>query len=50
MSGSNHVATTSDVPDKEAIQAAQSAVSPRVAVAMGRHGMIPPVTMHVEVP
>jgi hypothetical protein len=46
--GSNHVATTWDVPDMEAFQAAQAAVSPEVAAAMERDGMIQPVTIYVE--
>ena len=48
MDGSNHVATTWDVPNMEAFQAAQTAVSPEVAAAMERYGMIPPVMVYVE--
>jgi len=48
MDGSNRVATTWDVPDLEAFQAAQSAASPEMAAAMERYGMIPPVTVYVE--
>ena len=48
MDGSNRVATTWDVPDMAAFQAAQSATSPEMAAAMESHGMIPPVTIYVE--
>lgn len=46
--GSNRVASTWDVPDMEAFQAAQTATSPEMAAAMERYGMIPPVTVYVE--
>jgi hypothetical protein len=47
--GSNRVASTWDVPDMEAFQAAQSAPpSPEMAAAMERYGMIPPTTVYVE--
>jgi len=48
MDGSNRVASTWDVPDLEAFQAAQSAASPEMTAAMERYGMIPPVTIYVE--
>jgi hypothetical protein len=48
MDGSDHVASTWDVPDMEAFQAAQTAVSPEIAEAMERYGMIPPVMVYVE--
>ena len=32
----------------EAFQAAQTAVSPEMAAAMERYGMIPPVTVYIE--
>jgi hypothetical protein len=48
MDGSNRVASTWDVPDLEAFQAAQSAASPEMAAAMERYGMIPPVTIYIE--
>jgi hypothetical protein len=48
MDGSNRVASTWDVPDMEAFQAAQTAVSPEMAAAMERYGMIPPVTVYIE--
>jgi hypothetical protein len=48
MDGSNHVASTWDVPDMEAFQAAQTAVSPEMAAALERYGMIPPVMVYVE--
>ena len=46
--GSNRVASTWDVPDMEAFQAAQTAVSPEMAAEMERYGMIPPVTVYIE--
>jgi hypothetical protein len=46
--GSNRVASTWDVSDIEAFQAAQTAVSPEMAAAMEQYGMIPPVTVYVE--
>ena len=48
MDGSNHVASTWDVPDMDAFQAAQTAASPEMAAAMERYGMIPPVTIYVK--
>ena len=41
MDGSNRVASTWDVPDMEAFQAAQSSMSPDLAAAAQRAGMIP---------
>lgn len=46
--GSNRVASTWDVTDMEAFQAAQTAVSPEMAAEMERYGMIPPVTVYIE--
>ena len=46
--GSNRVASTWDVSDLEAFQAAQDAASPEMAAAMERYGMIPPVTVYIE--
>ena len=48
MDGSNRVATTWDVSDMDALQAAQSATSPEMAAAMERYGMIPPMTVYIE--
>ena len=48
MDGSTQVASTWDVPDMAAFQAAQTAVSPEMAEAMERYGMIPPVTIYIE--
>ena len=48
MDGSNRVASTWDVPDLEAFQAAQTATSPEMAAAMERYGMIPPATVYIE--
>jgi len=41
MDGNNQVASTWDVPDTEAFQAAQSSFSPELAAAAERAGMIP---------
>ena len=46
--GSSRVASTWDVPEMEAFQAAQTAASPEMAAAMERSGMIPPTTVYVE--
>jgi hypothetical protein len=48
MDGSNRVATTWDVLDMDAVQAAQGATSPEMAAAMERYGMIPPMTVYIE--
>ena len=48
MDGSNRVASTWDVADMEAFQAAQAAGSPEMAAAMEQYGMIPPVTVYIE--
>jgi hypothetical protein len=48
MDGSNQVASTWDVPDLEAFQAAQRAFSPDLAAAAERAGMIPPVMMYIK--
>jgi hypothetical protein len=48
MDGSNRVASTWDVPDMEAFQAAQAAASADMAAAMERYGMIPPTTVYIE--
>jgi hypothetical protein len=45
---SDRVASTWDVSDLEAFQAARSAASPELAAAMERYGMIPPVTIYIE--
>ena len=41
LDGSNQVASTWDVPDMEAFQAAQGSFSPELAAAAERAGMIP---------
>jgi hypothetical protein len=46
--GSNRVASTWDVPDMDAFQAAQTAASAEMGEAMERYGMIPPVTVYIE--
>ena len=46
--GSNRGASTWDVPDLEAFQAAQTAASPEMAAAMAEYGMIPPVTIYIK--
>jgi hypothetical protein len=46
--GSNQVASTWDVPDMEAFQAAQRSFSPELAAAAERAGMIPPVMIYIK--
>ena len=46
--GTNRVASTWDVPDLAAFQAAQAAATPEMAAAMEANGMIPPVTIYIE--
>jgi hypothetical protein len=48
MDGSNLVASTWDVPDMEAFQAAQRSFSPELAAAAERAGMIPPVMIYIK--
>jgi hypothetical protein len=48
MDGSNQVASTWDVPDMEAFQAAQRSFSPELAAAAERAGMIPPVMIYIK--
>jgi hypothetical protein len=49
MDGSNQVASTWDVPDMEAFQAAQSSFGPDLAAAAKRAGMIPStVVMYIK--
>lgn len=48
MDGSNNVAVTADIHDMAAFQAAIAAPPPELADAMQRHGVIPPLTVHVE--
>ena len=46
--GTNRVATTWDVSDMQAFQAAQTAATPEMAAAMEQNGMIPPVMVYIE--
>ena len=48
MDRSNQVASTWDVPDMEAFQAAQRSFSPDMAAAAERAGMIPPVMIYIK--
>jgi len=48
MDGSNQVASTWDVADMEAFQAAQRSFSPELAVAAERAGMIPPLMIYIK--
>ena len=48
MDGSDHVASTWDVPDMEALQSAQRSFSPDLAAAAERAGMIPPVMIYIK--
>lgn len=46
--GSNTVAITAEADDPTALAAAVSSPPADVASAMAEHGVIPPVTVHVE--
>lgn len=46
--GSNTVAVTADVTDPAAMTAAIASPSPELAEAMAGHGVVPPLTVHVE--
>ena len=46
--GSKNVAISMDVADMDAIQAGLASPPPELAAGMQRHGVIPPVTAHVE--
>ena len=46
--GSNNVAVTADVHDVAALQAAIGSPSPELAAGMHRHGVLPPLTVHIE--
>jgi len=46
--GSKSVAVSMDVDDMGAIQSGLASPPPELAAAMQRHGVIPPVTAHVE--
>jgi hypothetical protein len=46
--GSNNIAVTADVPDLAAAQAMMASPTPEDAATMGRHGVIPPLTVYVE--
>ena len=46
--GSNLVASTWDIVDMAAFQAAQAKLSPEVAAVAERAGMIPPVVIYIE--
>ncbi len=48
MDGSNQVASTWDVPDIEAFQAAQRSFPPDLAAAAERAGMIPPMVIYIK--
>jgi hypothetical protein len=48
MDGSNTIAITADVHDLAGAQAMLAAPPPAVAATMERHGVIPPVTAHIE--
>ena len=48
MDGSSQVASTWDVPDIEAFQAAQRSFAPELAAAAEQAGMIPPVMIYIK--
>jgi hypothetical protein len=46
--GSNTVAVTADTDDPAGVAAAVASPPPDVVSAMEQHGVVPPVTVHVE--
>jgi hypothetical protein len=48
MDGSNNIAVTADIHDLAGAQAMMASPSPEDAAAMERHGVIPPITAHIE--
>jgi hypothetical protein len=46
--GSNNVAITADVSDPAALAATMASPSPELSATMASHGVVPPVTLHVE--
>jgi hypothetical protein len=46
--GSNNVAITADLHDMAGAQAMMASPSPEDAAAAERHGVIPPITVHIE--
>ena len=46
--GSNNVAVTADVTDRDSLQALMASPPPEIAAHMESHGVIPPVTLYVE--
>ena len=48
MDGSNNVAITADISDPAVATAAMDSPSAEMSAAMASHGVIPPLTVHVE--
>ena len=48
MDGSDNVAVTADIQDVAAFQAVLASPPPELMEIMQRHGVIPPLTVHVE--
>lgn len=46
--GSKNIAVTADMHDLAGAQAMMASPAPEDAAAMGRHGVIPPLTVYVE--
>jgi hypothetical protein len=46
--GSNNVAITADVSDPAVVTTALASPPPDLSAAMADHGVVPPVTVHVE--
>lgn len=46
--GSNTVAITAEADDPAAVTAAVTSPPPDLSAAMAEHGVVPPVTVHVE--
>ena len=48
MDGSKTIAVTADIHDLAGAQAMMASPSPEDAAAMERHGVITPITAHIE--
>ena len=48
LDGANNVAITADVEDPAALKAMLASPPPEVLARMEEHGVIPPITAHIE--
>jgi hypothetical protein len=48
LDGSNNVAITADIHDMAGAQAVMASPSPEQAATAERHGVIPPIMVHIE--